>query len=133
MPTWDILDEALSRLESPAFDGRWYALAFRERLEAELKRIFDWSESTDGIVELHPSKGAVVLCEIVFELKGVDAVGPCDIVREAMLILDGQRVDGRLPASVLNNYFTLRYALEFGDCEDWSVISLAKSIIFANR
>lgn len=131
--TWEILDTALGHLESPSFNERKYASVFRGRLEAELKRIFDWLADSDGGLELYPSPESVYLAGLVMELKGVDAVGPCDIVREALLILDAERdADGRIPGRLLNNYFTLRHALEFGDCAEWSVISLAKGIIFAS-
>ena len=131
--TWEILDTALGHLESPSFSERKYAGIFRGRLEAELKRIFDWLANSDGGLELYPSPESVWLAGLVMELKGVDAVGPCDIVREALLILDAERdSEGRIPGRLLNNYFTLRHALEFGDCAEWSVISLAKGIIFAS-
>lgn len=131
--TWEILDVALGHLESPSFNGLAYAGRLRGRLEQELKRIFEWLEHSDGGVELYPSTESVWLAGLVMELKGVDAVGPCEIVREALLILDAERgEDGRIPGRLLNNYFTLRHALEFGDCAEWSVISLAKGIIFAS-
>lgn len=131
MPTWDIIDRALSHLESHRFDDAWYALVFRGTLELELKRIFEWAETTEGIVELYPSKGARWLSEVVLELKGSDCMGPCDLVREAMLILETERgIDGRLPGRILNNYMSLKYALDYGDCEDWGIIALAKQIIF---
>lgn len=131
--TWEILDVALGHLESPEFDGLAYVSRLRVRLETELKRIFEWLEHSDGGVELYPSAESVVLAGLVMELKGRNAVGPCDVVREALLVLDAERgEDGKLPGRLLNNYFTLRHALEFGDCQEWSVISLAKSIIFAS-
>jgi len=135
VPTWDLLDRALGHLESPAFDGCRYAAVFRGRLEAELRRIFEWLENTDGGVELHPSPSAYSLAEIVLELKGCGVIdmGPCDLVREALLILNAERdSEGHLPGRLVNNYFTLHYALQYGGCSEWSVISLAKTIILAN-
>ncbi len=130
--SWEIIDGALSHLESPSFNDAWYALVFRGKLELELKRIFEWIEHSNGSMELYPSSETVWLAETVLELKGSEAVGPCDIVREALLILDTERngSEGRIPARMINNYMTLKYALEFGDCEDWGVLSLAKQIIF---
>lgn len=132
MPAWELLDDAICRLESSDFEGRWYASAFREAIEAELKRIFEWLDGTLGIVELHPSKRVTLLADIVQELKGARAVSPEDIVREALLVLDGQRdSEGKIPGRVINNYYSLRMALEYGDCQDWTILSLAKGIIFA--
>lgn len=128
--SWKVLDRALSHLESHAFDDSWYALVFRGTLELELKRIFEWLEYTSGDIELYPSKKAVLLAELVMELKGSNAMGPCDLVREALIILEAEREDGHLPARVINNYMTLKYALEYQDCEDWAVLSLAKQIMF---
>lgn len=57
---------------------------------------------------------------------------PQDLVREALSILDSTRnEEGNLPPRTLNNYYTLKHALDFGDCTDWSVLGLAKSVIFA--
>lgn len=57
---------------------------------------------------------------------------PQDLVREAICILDGTRDEnGKLPSRTLNNYLSLRHALDFGDCQDWTILSLAKSVIFA--
>lgn len=134
--SWELIDDALSHLDSPAFNDSWYALLFRGKLELELKRMFEWLDYSVGSIELHPSSSAVWLAEIVLELKGSEAVGPCDLVREALLILDTERAGGdgdgvgRIPARLINNYMTLKYALEFGDCSDWSVLALAKQIIF---
>lgn len=129
-PSWKILDRALSYLEAPCFDDAWYALVFRGTLEAELRRIFEWLENSDGAMELHPSPQARWLAQIVMELEGSHMSGPCGLIHEAMIVLEAERVDGRLPSRLLNNYMSLKYALEFGDCQDWSVISLAKQIVF---
>ena len=137
MPTWDLLDRALGHLESPAFEGCRYVAGFRGRLEAELRRIFEWLDNTDGGVELHPSASASYLAETVLEMRGcaVLEMEPCDVVREALLVLNAERdveCGGRLPGRLINNYFTLHYALEYGDCSVLGVISLAKTIILAN-
>lgn len=134
MPTWEILDSALSHLESPALIDRWYSAVFREQLEKELRRLFSWLDYSAGGVEAFPSKKVVRLAEMVLELRGVNAVEPCDIVREALILMELERdEDGRMPGRLLNNYYTLRLALEYGDCAEWSVIGLAKSIIFARN
>ena len=130
--SWETIDAALAHLESPAFSSSWYALLFRGKLEQELKRMFEWLEQSDGAIQMYPSSWAIWMSEIVLELKGSEAVGPCEVVREALLILETERSgdDGRLPGRLINNYMTLKYALEFGDCGDWGVLSLAKQVIF---
>lgn len=57
-------------------------------------------------------------------------MSPEMIVIQALEILTSQRdEEGRLPTRLINNYMTLKHALEYGDCQDWSIISLAKQTI----
>jgi hypothetical protein len=57
-------------------------------------------------------------------------MSPEMLVIEALEIMHEQRdEDGRLPPRLVNNYMSLKYALEYGDCEDWAIVSLAKQII----
>lgn len=60
-------------------------------------------------------------------------MSPEMIVIEALEILHSRRdSSGHLPPRSVNNYLSLKYALEYGDCEDWAVLSLAKQIIFGS-
>jgi hypothetical protein len=58
-------------------------------------------------------------------------MSPEMIVIEALELLHSKRdANGHLPPRSLNNYLSLKHALEYGDCEDWTILSLAKQIIF---
>lgn len=128
MPKWEVLDRALEWLDGSAFSDRWYAVYFRGKIAAELERVFMWS---DADIHIHPSKEVLGLCGVVMELRGSEAVEDGDIVREAWLVLEGQRDGcGRIPAVALNNYFTLKHCLDFGagDC-GFPIVALARSIL----
>ena len=130
LPEWEVLDRALERLDGSAFSDRWYAVNFRGRIAAELERIFIWYDGSNGGVELYPSKEVRALCGVVMELRGAEAVEDGDVVREAWLVLEGQRDGcGRIPAVALNNYFTLKHCLDFGGDCGYPVTALARHIL----
>ena len=132
MSTVKTLEEAVAYLGSSVFDNRHYAWMFNEVLIAELENLRRWNANAEvnGFV-LEPMGWVVELAESALKLKGNAVVSPEEIVIEALTILDMTRVDGRLPTRSINNYMSLKQALEYGDCSDWGVIGMAKGIIFA--
>lgn len=133
MSTVETLEKAVAYLGSSVFDNRHYAWMFNEVLLAELENLRRWNAmSGETGIELEPMGWVVRLAEGALKLKGNRVVSPEEIVIEALTILDMTRdKDGRLPNRSINNYMSLKYALEHGDCEDWGVIGMAKGIIFA--
>lgn len=132
MSTVETLDNAIAHLGSSVFDGAHYAWMFNEVLLAERANLERWNSNAEanGLL-LEPMDWVVRLAELALQLRGNKIVSPEEIVIEALTILDMTRVDGRLPTRSINNYMTLKQALEYGDCADWSVIGMAKGIIFA--
>lgn len=133
MSTVETLDKAIAYLGSSVFDNRSYAWVINEVLIAEAENIRRWNMNAESNgLELQPMGWVVRLAEGALKLKGNQVVSPEEIVIEALTILDMTRdADGRLPTRSINNYMSLKYALEHGDCQDWGVIGMAKGIIFA--
>lgn len=132
MSTVETLDNAIAHLGSSVFDNRHYAWMFNEVLIAEAENLRRWNAlSGETGIELQPMDWVVRLATLALQLQGNKAMSPEEIVIEALTVLDMTRVDGRLPTRSVNNYMSLKYALEHGDCEDWGVIGMAKGIIFA--
>ena len=133
MSTVETLDKAIAYLGSSVFDNSHYAWMFNEVLLAERSNIQRWNANAEanGFM-LEPMGWVVRLAEGALKLKGNQVVSPEEIVIEALTILDMTRdSEGRLPTRSINNYMSLKYALEHGDCQDWGVIGMAKGIIFA--
>lgn len=133
MSTVETLDRAIAHLGSSVFDGAHYAWVVNEVLMAERSNIEMWNANAElNGLTLAPMGWVVRLAELALKLQGNKIVTPEDIVIEALTVLDMTRdKDGRLPTRSINNYMSLKYALEHGDCQDWGVIGMAKGIIFA--
>lgn len=126
---FETLEKAILHLGSSAFNGYIYADVALGVLMYEISICKVWYETTGGIVERHPDSESVRVATLCLQLKGDLAVSNQDFVVEALTVLDMSRIDGRLHPSSVNNYMALKYALEFGDCDDPGIVGMAKAIV----